>query len=58
MCETLFEISLAQSVHGGTRFSKTRFPRLLKRRIKAPIQRKSRLNMDRVIPDQRLEVLL
>jgi hypothetical protein len=31
----------------STRFSKTRFPRLRKRRIKAPIQRKSRLNMGR-----------
>src|SRR5271166_3749209 len=31
----------------STRFSKTRFPRLRKRRIRTPIQRKSRLNMAR-----------
>jgi hypothetical protein len=31
----------------STRFSKTRFPRLRKRRIRAPIQRRSRLNMAR-----------
>jgi hypothetical protein len=31
----------------STRFSKTRFPRLRKRRIRALIQRKSRLNMPR-----------
>ncbi len=43
----LWSESCSWSCCPSTRFSKTRFPRLRNRRIRAPIQRKSRLNMAR-----------